>query len=76
LGAEGIPVTDGQDILLADEPQDFAAAIVRLLRDPDLRQKLGGELSALVQRDYSIDTLERQGRAILAQLGLVPTQPG
>lgn len=70
LGAEGIPVTDGQDILLADDPREFADAILRLLRDPGLRQQLGDRLYDLVQRDYSIDTLERQGRAILSRLGV------
>lgn len=68
LGAEGIPVTDGQDILLADEPRDFANAILRLLRDPEQGKKLGAGLEALVRRDYSVDTLERQGREILSRI--------
>jgi glycosyltransferase involved in cell wall biosynthesis len=68
LGAEGIPVTDGRNILLADEPRPFADAILRLLRDPALRRQMGDDLHALVQENYSVDTLERQGRAILAQL--------
>ena len=70
LGAEGIPVTDGQDILLADAPQAFADATLRLLRDPELRQQLGAGLQVLVQRDYSIDTLVRQGRDVLFRLGV------
>jgi len=70
LGAEGIPVTDGQDILLADEPQAFADAIIRLLRDPDLRRRLGQGLHELVQEGYSVDTLVRQGREILSRLGV------
>ncbi len=76
LGAEGISVTDGRDILLADEPRQFADAILRLLRDPELRRRLGAGLEALVQRDYNIDALERQGRAILAQLDAVPASRG
>jgi glycosyltransferase involved in cell wall biosynthesis len=72
LGAEGIPVIDGHDILLADTPRQFSDAILRLLRDPDLRQRLGTGLEALVQRDYGIDALEQQGRAILAQLDAAP----
>ena len=69
LGAEGIPVTDGQDILLADEPRAFADAILRLLRDPALREQLGDRLHDLVREGYSIDTLKWQGRDILAKLG-------
>lgn len=40
LGAEGIAVTDGEDALVADEAPAFAAAVLRLLREPDLRQRL------------------------------------
>lgn len=68
LGAEGIPVTGGADILLADDPRDFADAIVRLLRDPDLRARLGDGLQGLVQENYSVDTLARQGAAVLSRL--------
>lgn len=41
LGAEGLPVTDGRDIWLADDPQAFAAAVVALLRAPSERARLG-----------------------------------
>jgi glycosyltransferase involved in cell wall biosynthesis len=33
VGAEGLPVTPGEHLLVADEPERFAHAIVRLLRD-------------------------------------------
>jgi glycosyltransferase involved in cell wall biosynthesis len=41
LGAEGYPVSDGGELLLADEPADFAAAILRLLDEPALAERLG-----------------------------------
>ena len=69
LGAEGIPITNGQDILLADEPQAFADAIIRLLRDPAKRADLGEKLHRLVLQNYSVETLVEQGRTILARLG-------
>ena len=37
IGAEGLPVTDGADIVIADEPAAFAAAVVRLIRDDAAR---------------------------------------
>jgi glycosyltransferase involved in cell wall biosynthesis len=37
LGAEGLDVEDGVHLLLADGPEEFAAATVRLLGDPHLR---------------------------------------
>ena len=40
LGAEGLEVEDGVHLLLADDPEEFAAAVVRVLRDPVLRVRL------------------------------------
>ena len=40
IGAEGLLVEDGVHLLLADDPDTFAAACERLLTDPDLRKRL------------------------------------
>ena len=40
IGAEGWNFTDGKQVLIADEPADFAAAVLRLYRDATLWQKL------------------------------------
>ena len=40
LGAEGLDVEDGVHLLLADEPEELAAAAVRLLGDTELRVRL------------------------------------
>jgi len=52
LGAEGYPVTDGRELLLADTPADFAAAIVALLRAPERRAELGQAARTFVERRY------------------------
>jgi glycosyltransferase involved in cell wall biosynthesis len=39
IGAEGLDVDDGRDIVLADEPAAFADAVVRLLRQGDERRR-------------------------------------
>jgi len=52
LGAEGYPVTDGDELLLADTPADFAAAVVALLRAPERRAELGRAARAFVERRY------------------------
>jgi glycosyltransferase involved in cell wall biosynthesis len=40
LGAEGLPVADRHDILLADSPSEFAARVVELLQDPEARRRI------------------------------------
>src|SRR6185503_7113005 len=41
VGAEGLPLVPGKHYLRADEPADFARAVVALLRDPARRRRLG-----------------------------------
>jgi polysaccharide biosynthesis protein PslH len=53
IGAEGLPVGNGENILLADSPEDFARSVVSLLRDPSQRQRLGTSARTLVQEKYS-----------------------
>ncbi len=40
IGAEGIECHPGEDILIADTAEEFAAAVVRLMLDPALGQRL------------------------------------
>ena len=39
VGAEGLDVHHGRDIMLADDPRSFAQAIIMLLRDSELRRR-------------------------------------
>jgi len=52
VGAEGLPVTDGTHVMLADEPASFARAVVRLLRDAGTRNRLETAARALVLEQY------------------------
>lgn len=51
-GAEGLDVMPEEDILVADDPARFAAEVVRLLRDPALRQRLARNARRLVEGRY------------------------
>jgi glycosyltransferase involved in cell wall biosynthesis len=53
IGAEGIGATDGRNILIADGAEAFAAAVRRVMEDPDLARRIGAEGRALVERHYS-----------------------
>jgi glycosyltransferase involved in cell wall biosynthesis len=52
VGAEGLPVTNDREILLADAPEDFARAIVSLLRDKTLSKRLALRAAALVRTEF------------------------
>ena len=53
IGAEGLPVISGKDIVLADSPGEFARQTINLLQSPAKREELGGSSRRLVERDYS-----------------------
>jgi len=53
VGAEGLAVRAGENIVLADTPVDFASSVVSLLRDPNRRKRLGSSARTLVQENYS-----------------------
>jgi len=52
-GAEGLEVIHEQNILIADNPDDFARAVLRLLRDKHLRANLSANGRQLVEKQYS-----------------------
>lgn len=53
IGAEGIDVTDGKDVLLADSPTQFADQVVRALSDNELAQSLGRAARTLAEERYA-----------------------
>ena len=59
LGAEGLGIGPGRHYLSADEPRDFAAAVVSLLRDPAHRRQLGDAGRHLVEASYSWPRIAR-----------------
>lgn len=60
VGCEGLAVTPGEHLLVADEPRPFADAVVSLLRDRARRETLGRSARALVERDYAWPAIGRQ----------------
>lgn len=53
IGVEGLDVTSGEQLVIADAAPDFADAVVRCLTDGDHAARLGAAGRALVQRRYS-----------------------
>jgi len=53
VGAEGLDISRGENILIADEPEAFAEACVRLLGDRDERRKIAGAAWQHVETKHS-----------------------
>jgi len=60
IGCEGLRVTHGNNILVADAPHDFAAAVIELLENEECRRRVGGSGRALVDREYAWERIGRQ----------------
>ena len=52
IGAEGLPVTAGRDIVIADEPARFAQAVVHMIRDESARRTIEAAARRLVVERY------------------------
>jgi glycosyltransferase involved in cell wall biosynthesis len=57
VGCEGLATIEGENILIRDDPKDFAQAILAVLADPGLRRRLGEGGRATAERLYSWDVI-------------------
>jgi glycosyltransferase involved in cell wall biosynthesis len=57
IGCEGLQVTHGENILVADAPGKFAHEVLRVLENEALRQRLGAAGRTLVEKEYSWDVI-------------------
>ncbi|MCF6311081.1 MAG: glycosyltransferase family 4 protein [Verrucomicrobiales bacterium] len=60
IGAEGLPVTHGKDILIANRDQDLADACLQLLQNPDLAKKIAIAGREKVEQDHSWHAVSEQ----------------
>ncbi len=51
----GIDAVSGRDILVEEEPEKFAAAVIKLLKNPDLREEIAHNARQLVENNYNWD---------------------
>jgi glycosyltransferase involved in cell wall biosynthesis len=68
IGAEGLPVTHGHNILIADDPREFANSVVRVLRDREFAARLGRAARALVESQFTWKAVALQVDTILQNL--------
>jgi glycosyltransferase involved in cell wall biosynthesis len=65
LGAEGIPVTHGVNILIADDPENFAREIIKLISDSAYSNQIACRLHELIAEKYDIPSLVQEGNEII-----------
>jgi GT2 family glycosyltransferase len=68
VAVEGLHIDDGREALVADDPQAFADAIVRLHRDPALWSELSRNGVAHSERHFSFAVATAAVRELLAEL--------
>jgi glycosyltransferase involved in cell wall biosynthesis len=65
IGAEGLDVRDGQNILIADSPRDFAERCVALLDDSGARARLTLAAWEMIAACYSWEVVARKFEELL-----------
>ncbi|HST75613.1 MAG TPA: glycosyltransferase family 4 protein, partial [Acetobacteraceae bacterium] len=64
LGAEGLELAGGTDLLFGDSAEDFAAACLDLMRDPALRERLAERGAEVFEDRFGPDRLRTVFRQI------------
>jgi glycosyltransferase involved in cell wall biosynthesis len=68
IGSEGIPVSDGEELMVRDGAAEFAAAAVQLARNPELWRRLSVAGHAAMANHYSPERVRQQRNEIYAAL--------
>lgn len=67
VGAEGIPVSSGENCFIADTPEAFVDCVLKL-QDPDLRRQFAMNANKMVREHYSLEALRRNRLEIYEKL--------
>ena len=68
VGAEGIEVEHEKELLLADDAESFAREVSRLLRDPELAERLGRSGRRLAEQSYGREAAVRKLESFYEEL--------
>jgi glycosyltransferase involved in cell wall biosynthesis len=68
IGAEGIRVTDGRELFLADNPSEFARKAADLLNNPGMRKEMGENAVTFVRENFNNQKLIRDFSRFLSEL--------
>jgi len=66
IGAEGLHYADGENILIADEPREFAKLVIKALREKEWRASIGVNARDFVASRCSWEAVAEQFVGLLA----------
>jgi polysaccharide biosynthesis protein PslH len=77
IGAEGLRTESGRHLLIADGAEAFAAAVLRVIREPELRRRIEREARTLVTThyDWSVAAAQLERSLIDAAVADTATEP-
>jgi len=75
VGCAGLAASHEQNTLIADTPEAFAAAVLRVPRDDELRERLGRGGRALVEQRYAWEVIGRTMNDRYLRSAKVPASP-
>lgn len=67
VGAEGLPIRDGEELLIADTPEAFAKAVIRILSDSGFAAELGNRAAISVREKFGWGRVAAQFAKICQQ---------
>lgn len=69
VGAEGFGLRDGEEALIADDPREFAAAVVRLYSDGELWRRLADSGYRHVEKNFTPEVIAETINTSIRELG-------
>jgi glycosyltransferase involved in cell wall biosynthesis len=72
VGAEGLPITNNEELVLADSASDFATALIRVFHDRDWAAELGGRAAKLVREKFGWRGVAESFAALCAETANSP----
>ncbi len=68
IGAQGLAITDGEELFLADTAKEFARAVIRVQENPEQKRLMGEKARAFVRQHYDWSVLIPQVQAVYREL--------
>ena len=74
FGAEGFGLQPGEDLLIGDNAESFAAQVIALLDDPDLHDRIARRGYDFIKQHYSVPAVEQLLDSVMQHLLDLPSR--